>query len=101
MLSEPYKLPAGITPGESNAVSGKSDEAAAGPAAGAQQQGRTTYAQLLEHMIPMAGGREGPPPSLSRGGEFCDWVYTIPTAKYDRKEVRPSWKHFLLRQFPL
>ena len=54
----------------------------------------------------MAGRREGPPPALSRNGEFSDWVYTVPTARYDRTEVGPpsmtpgtsSWKLVFLQQ---
>lgn len=85
-LSEPYKRPAEESTSVGDTASG---EKVGATAEGAQPQERTTYAQLVEHMIPMAGGREGPPPSLSRHGEFSDWVYTIPTAKYDRKEVCP------------
>lgn len=52
-----------------------------------QAQERVTYAQLVEDMIPMAGGREGPPPALALNGEFSDWVYTMGSEKYDRNEV--------------
>ena len=52
-----------------------------------QAQESVTYAQLVEDMIPMAGGREGPPPALARNGEFSDWVYTMGSEKYDRNEV--------------
>ena len=86
-LSEPYQARDNDTDG--SAVAHDSREERAG-ASTQLPQPRTTYTQMIEHMIPMAGGREGPPPSLSRGGEFSDWVYTIPTAKYDRKEVGSS-----------
>lgn len=52
----------------------------------------STYAQMVAHMIPVTASPDLPPPSLSHNGEFSDWVYTIPTVKYDRAEVctRPS-----------
>jgi hypothetical protein len=59
----------------------------AGAAAQQAHQERITYAQLVEDMIPMAGGRGGPPPALSRNGEFSGWVYTMASEKYDRSEV--------------
>lgn len=90
MLSEPVKAQPVST--ATTAAAGTSAPAdggghAAAPDAQHAQQERTTYAQLVEDMIPMGGGRDGPPPALSRQGEFSDWVYTMPTAKYDRNEV--------------
>jgi hypothetical protein len=101
MLSEPVAGPS-VNPGARGAAAAAGTAAAAhgdsqihAEEAAEQQakQGSVTYAQLVEDMIPMAGGRDGPPPALARNGEFSDWVYTIASEKYDRNEVRQEQGH--------
>lgn len=96
-FSEPYQARDNDTDGSAVAHDSREDRAGASTQ---PPQPRTTYTQMLEHMIPMAGGREGPPPSLSRGGEFSDWVYTIPTARYDCKEVGSSRSPLTAQEIP-
>lgn len=86
MLSEPVSPSAGVAGPEKDTTAAASSSQA--DAATAAEQERITYAQLVEDMIPMAGGRDGPPPALARNGEFSDWVYTMASEKYDRSEVR-------------
>lgn len=95
VLSEPVKAQpvskaAAAAAGAASAPADGSGQDAVPDTQQAQQE-QTTYAQLVEDMIPMGGGRDGPPPALSRQGEFSDWVYTMPTAKYDRNEALANW----------
>lgn len=103
MLSEPVAATSAIaahargTAAAPAAADGSAQVDAAAAAEQAQQE-HVTYAQLVEDMIPMAGGRDGPPPALSRNGEFSGWVYTMASEKYDRSEVMkaqgacmPTW----------
>lgn len=90
VLSEPVAPAASATRSAAAEVFAPEGDEMAAAAKDEIPRERTTYAQLVEDMIPMAGGRDGPPPALSRHGEFSDWVYTMPTAKYDRNEVGPQ-----------
>lgn len=105
MLSEPVAPPAAVatrTQGTAAAAAtaaapaDSSAEGETGAAAQRAQQERITYAQLVEDMIPMAGGRDGPPPALSRNGEFSGWVYTMASEKYDRSEVMKKLRLHLM-----
>lgn len=67
----------------------------AGPSQGEQNQAGTSLQQSgpsTPHPYGHGGAsdisRESPPPNVSQGGEFSDWVYTVPTEMHDVTEVR-------------
>lgn len=42
---------------------------------------------------PQVGAQIHPPPNVSRGGEFCDRVWTVPTDHFNQTEVGPDYSN--------